>query len=412
MTIRILAPLKIEVRPVLERLGIIILALVAGCMFSGSVFASNLVGQDPIAFAARVVGDENRSRLIVDFDRAVEEDVYLLDNPKRIIIDLPETFFSLEGELEKLPKSLVKDLRYGKVAQGQSRMVIELTKPVSISSHRVKEVKGEGRHRMFVDFVTTTDASFKESVRKPSKKVNEPKVSSVFKARESFTVVLDPGHGGVDGGATGARNVVEKRITLQFAQILKTELEKNPHFSVLLTRNADQFVRLEKRVKFARDSKADLFLSIHADSLAQKNIRGATVYTLSEDGSDDISRALARKQNRSDLIAGLELPATQPKVFDILIDMTRRETEQFSRQFADLLVKRMQDGVKLIRNPHRSADFYVLKAPEVPSVLLELGYLSNAQDALLMASKEWQERAVKQTVEAITEFFDVRLAQK
>ncbi|MEP0943199.1 MAG: N-acetylmuramoyl-L-alanine amidase [Rhizobiaceae bacterium] len=366
----------------------------------------------PIAFAARIVGDENRGRLLIDFDKSVDYEVFLLDEPQRIVMDLSETLFSLEGEVKGLPRSLIKAFRYGSIGEGRSRVVLELLSPATVESHRIREIASENRHRLFVDFKAASTTDFAKLTRDPAEIKQPDIVKKRAKPRQKFNIVLDPGHGGIDGGAAGERNTIEKNVTLAFALQLRNELIKNERFNVIMTRDDDTFLGLTKRLQVARDSKADLFLSIHADSLAQKSIRGATVYTLSDKGSDRISRMLARRQNRTDLIAGLKLPEVKPQVSDIFIDMTRRETEVFSNQFAGLLVQRMRDGIKLIRNPHRSADFFVLKAPEVPSVLLELGYLSNLEDEALMGSKEWQTLAVQRTHEAIADFFDIRLAQK
>ena len=389
-----------------------VIMLVAWAILPLDRSSANVDGQGPIAFAARVIGDANRGRLLIDFDKALDYEVYLLDEPKRVVIDMSETVFSLEGEVANLPRSLIKAFRYGSIGEGRSRVVLELLGPAEISSHRIKEISAEARHRLFVDFKATNSSRFVKLARKQTQDEQPKIISKKAKPRETFNIVLDPGHGGIDGGAAGEKQTIEKNVTLEFALQLRELLAQTESFNVIMTRDKDEFLGLTKRLEIARESKADLFLSIHADSLAQKSIRGATVYTLSEKGSDRISRMLAKRQNRTDLIAGLKLPEVKPQVSDIFIDMTRRETEVFSNQFAGLLVQRMRDGIKLIRNPHRSADFFVLKAPEVPSVLLELGYLSNPEDEALMGSKEWQTLAVQRTHDAIIDFFAIRLAQK
>ncbi len=368
--------------------------------------------QLPIAFAARIVGDSTRGRLIVDFDQAIDHEVHLMDAPMRIVIDMSQSIFNLGQDSKFLPRSLISKFRYGYIDDGRSRIILELKEAASIVGHRLKTVDSGKRFRLFIDFTATSEENFAKLILK--KREVEPKnvVRNRAKTRRRFTIVLDPGHGGIDGGASGAKNTIEKSITFDFAKRLKTLLSKNKNFDVILTRNDDVFLGLANRLKIAREAKADLFLSIHADSLAQKQIRGATVYSLSEEGTDDISRLLARKQNRTDLIAGLQLPDSKPRIFDILIDMTRRETEVFSKQFANILVGRLKEDIRLIRNPHRAADFYVLKAPEVPSILLELGYLSNVEDEQLMRSKKWQTLAVQRTYDAIVAFFDIRLARK
>ena len=368
-----------------------------------------------IAFAARVIGDEKRARLVVDFDKTVTYDAYLLADPRRIIIDLSQTAFSLDGEAKKLPTSLVRDMRFGAIAPGQSRIVLELARDVVIENHSLRNVVAENRHRLLLDLVTASAEQFTAAVRKaPAVKPKTKKVTDTEKpaANKPFTVILDPGHGGIDGGAEGAGRTAEKVVTLDFAQHLKAALAKNDQLKVLLTREDDRFMSLSDRVDFAKQNNADLFMSIHADSLRQKNIRGATVYTLSKEGSDTLSRSLAKKQNRADLVAGLSLPKTQPKVSDILIDLTRRETQAFSVGIARLIVRQMKDRVRLIHNPHRSADFYVLKAPEFPSVLLELGYLSNLEDEKLMKSEEWQTKAASIISDSIKAFFKPRMAER
>ncbi len=384
---------------------------------SFAVFVPNLAiasgsNQLPIAFAARIVGDSTRGRLIVDFDQVIDHEVHLMDAPMRIVVDMSQSIFNLGKDAKLLPRSLISKFRYGYIDDGRSRIILELSEAASIVGHRLKTVDSGKRFRLFIDFMATSEENFAKLILK--KKEVEPKnvVRNRAKTRRRFTIVLDPGHGGIDGGASGVKKTIEKSVTLNFANRLKALLSKNKNFDVILTRDDDVFLGLADRLTIAREAKADLFLSIHADSLAQKHIRGATVYSLSEEGTDDISRLLARKQNRTDLIAGLELPESKPGVSDILIDMTRRETEVFSKQFASVLVGRLENDIKLIRNPHRAADFYVLKAPEVPSILLELGYLSNIEDEQLMRSKEWQTLAVQRTYDAIVEFFEIRLARK
>ena len=376
------------------------------------ISAQTTVTTPPIAYAARVIGDKARSRLIVDFDQKVSHRAYILNNPKRIIVDLPETVFSLDGELERLPKSLITDLRYGLIGPDRSRIVLELADPVVIENHLVRELSQEGRFRLIVDMVRATEEEFAQSVQTERNLRRAETKQSDKTSVDPVTIVLDPGHGGLDGGASGIKGTREKHITLGFSLKLKAKLEESPQYRVLMTRDDDSFIGLRDRLNFTRKQKADLLISVHADSLSQKFIRGATIYTLSKEGSDELSRILARKQNRADLIAGLELPEVESEVSDIFIDMTRRETKVFSRRFAQIMVEKMQKDVRLIKNPHRSADFFVLKAPEIPSILLELGYLSNPEDENLMSSETWQDLVAEKTANAIRHFFDDRVKSK
>ncbi|MEO0546758.1 MAG: N-acetylmuramoyl-L-alanine amidase [Pseudomonadota bacterium] len=402
------------VAPRLAALWLVFVTVIASADVK-SAYAAEEVSEPAVAFAARIVGDQNRSRLIMDFDRAVEQTTYLLADPARLIVDVSRTVFSL-GKVQLPPKSFVQTLRYGGLSGEKSRVVITLGGPVTVERTVLTALPNREHHRLIVDLVTADEKTFLAAVEKAPKLHPQDRASNKRaqkpKQPEKLTIVLDPGHGGRDGGAVGQRKTIEKDIVLKFAKRLKTKLEKVPNLEVLLTRDRDKFLSLTQRIEFARSNNADLLLSIHADSLRQRYIRGATVYTLSDRGSDEVSRSLVDGQNRAELVAGLQLPDQKPVVTDILIDLTRRETEVFSRKFASLLVQRFSDEIRLLKNPHRSADFFVLKAPEIPSVLLELGYLSNAKDEKLMQDPKWHEKAANRTRDAILGFFGPRLASQ
>lgn len=385
-----------------------ILLQLCALLVASAVHASETKEEPAIAFAARIVGDANRARLIVDFNRRINHDAYLQAKPDRLVVDLPSTIFALDDDARKLPKTLVSKLQFGTLGDGQSRISLALTAPVSVQNSFLREVDNGTRFRLIVDMVASDPKKFAAAVRPPPKvePLPEPAEPATPTEKRRYKVLLDPGHGGVDGGASGRKRTREKDITLAFALKLKALLDVDKRFESLMTRRDDSFVPLTARLQRARDVQADLFISIHADSLNLRRIRGATVYTLSREGSDSLSRVLAKKQNRADLVAGLALPPEKPEVADILIDMTRRETAVFSQRFASHLVLYMSKDLKMIKNPMRSADFYVLKAPEVPSVLLELGYLSNIRDEELMKSPQWQDKAAQRVASAITAFFE------
>lgn len=375
-------------------------------------------GRVAVAYAARLVGDKNRARLIVDFDSSVSYKASVIKDPNRVVINLSRTVFSLNKDATDVPDSVVEAFRFGAIDPRTSRIVLSLSSPALIDSQKLKSLNDRGRHRLIVDLVSVDSEKFDKVAVEEAKapavtKVVKPKPEpNENRSKRKFLIVLDPGHGGIDYGAGGRRGTQEKDVTLGFAMQLAAQLRENPSYEVTMTRHDDNFVSLTQRLEFARAEKADLFISIHADSLRQRNIRGATVYTLSKKGSDSLARSLAHKQNRTDLIAGLALPKLEAPVSDILIDLTRRETKSFSTRFAQAIVRSMRKGVRLIRNPHRSADFFVLKAPEVPSVLLELGYLSNKRDEKLLSSKKWQRMVAGRITLAIDNFFAPRLAAK
>ena len=220
-------------------------------------------------------------------------------------------------------------------------------------------------------------------------------------ARAEYTVVLDPGHGGRDGGAIGRMGTVEKTITLAFARSLAEHL-RDAGVTVHLTRDGDVSLRLSDRVALARSHEADLFVSLHADSIRYRKLRGASVYTLSNEATDSIAASLAEGEARSDVLAGFKGEMSPDEgVADILIDLMRRETELFSNAFAEAAVRSLGRTTRTIRNPHRSANFRVLRAPDVPSVLVELGYLSNRQDEAQLADPKWRDHVARALADAI-----------
>jgi N-acetylmuramoyl-L-alanine amidase len=217
-------------------------------------------------------------------------------------------------------------------------------------------------------------------------------------------VVVDAGHGGIDSGARGASGVNEKDVTLSFAKELQALFSADPAVRVVLTRDQDIFLPLSERVRFARQQGADIFISVHADTISSHGLRGATVYTISEKASDEVARSVANNENLSDAIAGLSVESDSSEVNDILIDLMRRETQSFSVSLAKTVLAEFEGSIRLINNPHRSAGFMVLRAPDVPSVLLELGYLSNAQDERLLTDAKWRAQVAKLVVSAVGSF--------
>ncbi len=373
-----------------------------------------------VAFAARVAGDSNRTRLVVDFDRTLRYSVQYLENPNRVIIDLPETVFSLGQKNSDLVRGVVTDFRYGAIAPGRSRIVLSTGVPVLVERFSLKPLGDDGHQRLMLDFVKTDHARYSAAIFKQAGSIGRSgnvahKGDRIRRGKnrkeKKFTVVVDPGHGGIDGGAEGVNSKIEKDITLGFSLALKKVLEGDPRIRVLLTRERDVFVSLNERVSFARRNQADLMLSIHADTLKQRFVRGATIYTLSEEGSDELARALAEKENRSDLIAGLALSTKATEVADILIELTQRETRLFSNKFATALVTQLKGRIPLIKNPKRDANFHVLRAPDIPSVLFEMGYLSNKKDEKQLSSPEWQAATAIAVKKAILSFFNTRIAQ-
>ncbi len=370
----------------------------------------------PSAFNAKIAGDESTTRFFMDFDRNLSIRAFYVDQPHRIIIDLDEASFDFEENQLPTARGLIKALQLGRISQGRSRIVLTLSGPAEIIKASMQKRLDEEHYRFLLDMDSTDEQTFQNLLNGQEKKLGESAVKAIKGDRIStnvkkpgrFTVVLDPGHGGIDGGASGRGGAREKDIVLSFAKKLARNIEDSGPYDVLFTRDKDVFVSLKQRLEFSRTSNADLFISLHADSLGQRFVRGATIYTLSNKASDRLSEQLAEAENRVDLIAGLTIEKDVEAVSDILADLTMRETKRFSRAFSNILVANLKDETYLIKNPQRSAAFGVLKAPDVPGVLLELGYLSNSDDEKLMQQPLWQEKVAKAVGTAVDRFFRAR----
>jgi N-acetylmuramoyl-L-alanine amidase len=268
--------------------------------------------------------------------------------------------------------------------------------------------------RMVLDLVPIDRDSFLRDLNPASKTPPEAvrKPEPPDKADPRPLIVLDPGHGGIDNGTKAASGELEKDIVLDFTQRLRERIDKTGKYRVLMTRTDDTFVPLGERVRMARNAGAALFVSIHADALprGEGDAQGASVYTVSETASDSEAARLAEKENRADVIAGVDLKAEPDDVADILIDLAQRETRTFSNRFALLLMGEMKNTVRMHKHPLKSAGFRVLKAPDVPSVLVELGYVSNKGDLEHLVSENWRTKTVGSMAQAIDAFFAKRLA--
>jgi N-acetylmuramoyl-L-alanine amidase len=374
----------------------------------------------PVVSEARLMGDETRTRFVADLTRSIDLAAFTLADPYRVVIDVPQLVFRLPAKAGESGRGLVKAFRFGLVMQGGSRIVIDVTGPVRVDKAFVLDsVEGQPA-RLVVDLVAVDRDSFLRNLaienqarrastaapraeREPAAKNTDPRP----------LVVLDPGHGGLDSGtiapSTGDN---EKTIVLDFALKLRDKLEKTGKYRVAMTRSDDHFVPLADRVRFARTNQAALLISIHTDALAHRDTKGhgATVYTLSENASDAEAARLADAENRADLIAGVDLSAEPDDVTDILIDLAQRETKTFSVQFARGLVSEFRTSARLNERPLKSAGFRVLTAPDVPSVLIELGFVTNPQDLKLLTSDAWRARVADSMLHAIHTFFATRIA--
>lgn len=375
----------------------------------------------PRAQARNIVlaGNNRKTSFTVSLTGPVDFSVFALADPYRVVIDLPEIEFTIPAISSKA-LGLVKAYRFGLFSSGKSRIVIDTRGPVAIGEPAISGKAGQTRLELV--FSPTSRSIFLRDFAlngrmKPATSRAAPTVSALITAlaRQSGggqpTIVIDPGHGGIDSGTSTRAGKQEKDIVLVFARRLRDRLAATGRYTVMLTRATDRFIALGARREMARKAGAELFISVHADSIRTSSVRGSTVYTLSDKASDEVAAALAAKENKSDLIAGVPLEEVSVEVSDILIDLAQRETNNLSVEFSALLVSRLKRKIRLNKNPHRSARFVVLKAPDVPSVLLELGYLSNRKDAGAIGSPRWQARATLAISEAVGRYFNARLAQ-
>jgi N-acetylmuramoyl-L-alanine amidase len=370
----------------------------------------------PVASAVRVGGDAQETRFVVDLSRKVDVAVFLLADPYRVVVDLPQTTFDLPRQSGEHGRGLIKAFRYGLVMRGGSRIVLDTTAPVQVRKAFVLAASEGQPARLVLDLAATDRESFLHVIALQDRASRVPPVHHTEAAPKDSgdprpLIVLDPGHGGIDDG-THWKSIAEKEIVLAFARTLREQLMRSGKYRVAMTRDDDTYVTLGDRVRFARSRHASLFISLHADSLppGAGYAEGATVYTLSERASDAEAAYLADSENNSDVVAGVDLSAEPDDVASILVDLAQRETKTFSVQFARDLVAEMRDTARLYKHPIKSAGFKVLKDPDVPSVLIELGYLSSKADRANLTSAAWRARTAGALVDAIDTFFAPRLA--
>jgi N-acetylmuramoyl-L-alanine amidase len=373
----------------------------------------------PVATDARVGGDAKETRFVVDLSRKVDVRPFTLADPYRVVVDLPQVTFQLPAQAGEHGRGLVKAFRYGLVMPGGSRIVLDTTGPVRVDKAFVLDATGSQPARLVLDLVSVSREAFMRAGAvdsqpdRPAVRLSDKPPPAAAEGDPRPIIVLDPGHGGIDSGTHAPKTgEAEKSLVLDFALLLRDKLEKSGKYRVMMTRSDDSFVPLVDRVRFARLRNAQLFISIHCDALARGDgeAEGATVYTLSDHASDAEAAKLAEAENRADVISGVDLSAEPDDIAGILIDLAQRETKTFSLQFAKDVVSQLRGAARLHKHPLKSAGFKVLKAPDVPSVLIELGYVSNRDDLKELTSQTWRGRAANAILHAVDDYFTTRLA--
>jgi len=371
----------------------------------------------PNVIDVRVTASEDRARLVIDLAARTEFAFVSLAGPDRLAIDVRAGTFSVPTPTGAPAETqLISSYAVEQAAPDRVRTTLTLAAPVQVQQAYVLDPFEDQPARLVVDIIPADAETFAANVerdRAASANVAEtvtaestPAGSSELPLATRPLVVIDPGHGGIDSGAEAPNGVREKDIVLAFALRLQELLVESGRFDVALTREDDTYLRLEERVELARANKADLFLSIHADSFQQPEIRGASVYTRDENATDVLDKVLADNENKSDVIAGFAMPQMAPEVVDILLDLMRREMRVQSYLAAQSIVHQLEPSVALRRFPVRQADFFVLQAPDVPSVLIELGFLSNVDDITNLTKSDWQDRTAEAVARGISTYFD------
>ncbi len=397
------------------KLAMLLVSLSFVALFATRGAAENQPPAGPAAATAvKLENGPDLARLTFDVTRPVAATFFVLSTPDRIVVDLPGTDFRIDPRVGAPKpgndKALIASFRFGHFAPDKSRIVVDLATPARIV--RAQTVANAAQPRLVIELARTSRAAFDAAARDSllaAEAADTERASPVKQEKSALPfIVIDPGHGGVDSGAID-NGLVEKNVVFDFAKLLAAKLKASGHYKVAMTRDGDVFLSLAERVRIAQDSGAALFVSIHADSISDAaNVAGATVYTGSDHATDAEAARTAEQENQADAAAGVAAKDAANGVSDILADLTRQETRTYSHVFARTLVNYWKVAGRLNKNPERAAGFRVLKAPDVPSVLIELGYLSNAEDAACLNSPGWRDQTSSRVAAAIDAFFAVR----
>ena len=353
---------------------------------------------------ARLWKDADKLRLVLDLSGPVQYKTFSLTAPERLIIDLSGAGLSGDFSQLELKNSGITSIRSGHFGKADTRIVLDLAAPMQLNSFVLPPQDGQG-HRLVLDLTSATHA--------PRQIATEavPLVAPMDKAhpRRDIIVVVDPGHGGKDPGAVGSKGQREKDVVLSIAQLLAKRLKREKGFDVKLVRNDDFFVPLRKRVDIARQHKADMFISVHADAAPRLTASGASVYALSEGGATSATaRFMAQRENGADLLGAttlLNLKDKDPMLAGVILDMSMNATIASSLQLGSSVLGSLQNITSLHQKRVEQAGFAVLKSPDVPSILVETGFISNAQDAQRLVTARHQQAVADGLFEGLKKYF-------
>ena len=375
----------------------------------------------PALLDSRVTATDDRARLVLDLTTPTEFAVYTAADPMRVVVELRAQAGD-GGDVQPTGEGLVTGYALEPTAAGRVRIELELAGPVQVQQSYILEAFEDQPARLVIDLVPDSEDNFLAGVRQPAAEQDAeaavdataldgqemaPGETATAEPEVRPLVVIDPGHGGVDGGARAANGLEEKSIVLAFALKLQSLLVETGRFDVALTRDTDTFLTLSERVALARQNQADLFVSLHADSFNQEDVRGASIYTRGDLATSDLDQVLADNENRADLVAGFDPPEDEQAV-DVLVDFLSRQVRRQSYLAGQALIEQLEPSVQLRRFPLRQADFFVLNSPDIPSVLIELGFLSNSDDTENLTTDAWLDRVAAALARGVAVYFDGR----
>ena len=380
----------------------------------------------PAASALRFGESGPRTRVVVDFDRKVTFAARTASSPNQLLVDLEEIDWQLNRYAGRPLQGLARGHEITSLPNGGARLTVDMARPVRIvGAILLPPNKDSPKYRLVVDMVadgsdqSAAEPSPKQQAKQQPIPASKPTMVAALPSaaragdgatslpRELPVVVLDPGHGGIDPGTTSSSGQREKDLVLNMAKELESLIERSGRYRVVLTRSDDEFIRLRDRIAIARKLGGQIFISIHADSLRFADQRGASIYTLSEKASDEEAARFAAEENKADILTGADLSQHDAVVATILIDLAQRDTSNKSIAFADLMAEQLAKVSPLVKRHRRFAGFAVLKSPDIPSVLLELGYLSNPEDARNLAQPNYRAKLGQAIVRALDQYFAV-----
>ncbi|WP_460108329.1 N-acetylmuramoyl-L-alanine amidase [Pseudomonas sp. S3_H04] len=351
---------------------------------------------------ARLWRSEEKLRLVFDLSGPVRYKTFTLSAPERLIIDVSGADLSGDFSQLALNGTVIRSIRSGPFGQGDTRIVLDLSNPVLLNSFLLAPQDGQS-HRLVLDLV-----SAKAAPEIPMVPRETPRISA--HPKRDIIVVVDPGHGGKDPGAVGAKGEREKDVVLSIAQLLAKRLKKEKGFDVKLVRNDDFFVPLRKRVEIARQHKADMFISVHADAAPRLTASGASVYCLSEGGATSATaRFMAQRENGADLLGAtslLNLKDKDPMLAGVILDMSMNATIAASLQLGNTVLGSLAGITTLHQKRVEQAGFAVLKSPDVPSILVETGFISNAHDSQRLVTARHQQAVADGLFEGLQRYFE------